>query len=367
MSRIGVGIIGASPLAPGWAVRAHVPALKALPDYVLRAVSTSRRESAAVAVEAFGVEAAFDNPRDLINHPGVDLVVVAVKVPEHHLPVRAALEAGKNILCEWPLGNGLAEATDLAARADAAGVRTAIGLQARFAPAIRFARDLVKDGYVGEVLASSLVGSGMGWGPTTDGGHAYMFDAANGATTLTVSTLHALDALTFVLGDIATVAGTLAVRRREVRITDRDRVLPVTSPDHLALSLSMHSGAVVSVFYRGAASRAGNLRWEINGSRGDLLLTAANGNIQVADLMVAGGQKSAAGVEELPIPAQYSASAAALPQGPARNIGYLYEQLACDLREGTRVTPDFAAALRLHRLIEAIETASRTGVAQRHG
>jgi predicted dehydrogenase len=41
--RIGVGVIGASPINPGWAVKAHIPALKALPGYELRAVSTSRR------------------------------------------------------------------------------------------------------------------------------------------------------------------------------------------------------------------------------------------------------------------------------------------------------------------------------------
>jgi len=32
MNSLGVGIIGASPLNPGWAVNAHIPALKALPD-----------------------------------------------------------------------------------------------------------------------------------------------------------------------------------------------------------------------------------------------------------------------------------------------------------------------------------------------
>jgi predicted dehydrogenase len=45
-NRIGIGIIGASPIHPGWAVKAHLPVLKALPDYELRVVSTSRRDSA---------------------------------------------------------------------------------------------------------------------------------------------------------------------------------------------------------------------------------------------------------------------------------------------------------------------------------
>jgi predicted dehydrogenase len=148
MNSLGIGIIGESPLNPGWAVNAHILALKALPDYELRAVSTSRRESAEAVSKAFGVAASFDNHRDLIDHPGVDLVVVTVTVPQHHELVSAALDAGKMVFCEWPLGNGLAEALDLTARAEAAGVRTAVGLQARFASAIRHARELIVDGYM---------------------------------------------------------------------------------------------------------------------------------------------------------------------------------------------------------------------------
>lgn len=134
MNRIGVGIIGASPLNPGWGVIALIPALQKLPQYELRAVSTSNSVSA--AANAFEV-AAFDNHTDLIAHPGVDLVVVAVKVSHHHELVTAALDAGKIAFCEWPLGRNSDEAHDLAVHARLARVHNAIGLQARFAPAIQ--------------------------------------------------------------------------------------------------------------------------------------------------------------------------------------------------------------------------------------
>ncbi|MGH8644013.1 MAG: Gfo/Idh/MocA family protein [Gammaproteobacteria bacterium] len=188
MTKIGVAVIGASPLNPGWAVKAHIPAIQALPDYELRAVSTSQRESADAAAKAFGV-AAFDNPQELIAYSSVDLVTVTVKAPHHHALISAALDAGKMVLSEWPLGVNLDEAVDLADRAERAGVRTAIGLQARFAPSVRHARDLVAQGYLGEVLATTLVGSGIAWGRETDRAHAYMFDTKKGATLLSVPTL----------------------------------------------------------------------------------------------------------------------------------------------------------------------------------
>ncbi|MEC0267239.1 Gfo/Idh/MocA family protein, partial [Paenibacillus anseongense] len=68
---------------------------------------------------------------------------------------RAAIEAGKMVYSEWPLGMSTEQAQDLADRAKEAGVRTFIGLQARYSPAIQHARDLITQGYIGNVLATT--------------------------------------------------------------------------------------------------------------------------------------------------------------------------------------------------------------------
>jgi predicted dehydrogenase len=80
--------------------------------------------------------------------------------------VLAALNAGKPVLCEWPLAMDLAEAEELATSASDRGVRTAVGLQGRSAPAVRYLRDLVADGYIGDVLSTTLVASAGAWGET---------------------------------------------------------------------------------------------------------------------------------------------------------------------------------------------------------
>jgi predicted dehydrogenase len=347
MKTIGVGVIGASALNPGWAVAAHLPAIQALDGFELKAVSTSSRASAEASASAFGVPA-FDDHRPLIERSDVDLVVT-VKVPHHHALISAALEAGKMVFSEWPLGAGLAEAVDLAARAQAAGVRTVAGLQARFAPAIRRAAELVAEGYVGEVLGTTVVGSGLAWGPTTDRAHAYMFDKANGATTLSVPAMHAIDALAGVLGELEDVTARLAVRRRFVAVAEDQMRLPVSAPDQIAIAGRLAGGAVASVFYRGGLSRGDNLRWEINGSDGDLVLSADHGNIQVADVRLSGGRGDDQRVREIPV------AAADTFQGPGANVARLYAQFARDLREGTRIAPDFDHAVRRHRLLADIE------------
>ena len=98
-SKIRVGVVGLSPKR-GFASIAHIPALRALSDFDIAAVCTTRQESAEAAARHFGIPLAFSNPEDLARHPDVDLVTVTVKVPDHYRPVMAAIDAGKHVYCE---------------------------------------------------------------------------------------------------------------------------------------------------------------------------------------------------------------------------------------------------------------------------
>jgi predicted dehydrogenase len=363
MAPIGVGVIGGG--TTGWASLSHIPALTALPEYELRAVSTSRRASADAAAAQYGVRA-YDNHHDLIADSGVELVVVSVKVGEHLRLVTDALESGKPVYSEWPLGNGLAEAEQLAAHAARTGVRTVVGLQGRYAPELRLAADLIRDGYLGRVLGTTLVGSGMVWGPEVPTrSQAYWYDRANGASPLTSALMHALDALHHLLGEPASVASNLVVGRTEARIAEDGSTVPVTVADQVSVLGTLTGGAATSVFYRGGASRGDNFRWEINGTDGDLVLTADWGNMQVADLTLLGGRGADGTVAPITVPASYRED---LPAGlvvpAARNVARLYRQLARDLATDTRTVPDFGHALARHRLVDAIEAASATGTVQ---
>src|SRR2546422_8890617 len=127
-STLGVGIIGVSPVR-GWAATARIPALRALPNYEIRALSAHSAESARNAGEVSGVSAAFSDHEQLVTQPDIDVVAVAVKVPHHRELVAAALVAGKAVYCEWPLGRDLDDARAMAARAAEQRVRTVVGLQ----------------------------------------------------------------------------------------------------------------------------------------------------------------------------------------------------------------------------------------------
>lgn len=133
-----------------------------------------------------------------------------------------------------------------------------------------------------------------------------------------------------------------------------------TTPDQVAVTAGLASGAVASIFYRGGLSRAGDLRWEINGTDGDLLITtpAANGNIQATELLLAGGRGPDVVVHPLDVPATHSGAGLT---GPARNVAALYAAFARDLAEGTTLAPSFHYAVHLHRLLDRIAGGTTTG------
>ena len=360
-STLGVGIIGVNP-AWGWAATAHIPALRALPSYEVRALSATSTEAAAAAGEAFGVTAVFADHEQLVSRPDIDLVVVTVKAPHHRELVTSALAAGKAVYCEWPLGRDLDDARAMAALAAEQGVRTVVGLQARQAPAIEFVQELLRDGYVGEVLSTTMVGTSIP-GDVVVKPNAYMLDRANGANVLTVAVGHSIDTLNFVLGEFADLSAVLDLRRPVITIEGTGERITKTSPDQIAVIGTLTSGAIASVHVREAVAGGTGFLWEINGTDGTLRITADAAYPEIFPLTVAGarGRKELA---ELAIPAaltQKWPALASLEGAPAYNVGRAYAAFAADIDKGTRTVPDFADAVRRHEVIAAIERSAASG------
>ena len=368
--RFKVGLVGLQP-GRSWAARAHVPALRALPDdFEIVGVANTSLASAEKAAAATGLPRAFANVAELVAAPEVDIVAVTVKVPAHRPVVEAAIAAGKHVYCEWPLGNGLADADAIAALARHRGVLGVIGTQARVAPEIEYLRQLIADGFLGEVLSTTLAARGGGWGGSIPDKRtsAYLLDRANGATMLTIPIGHTLAALRDVLGEIAEVSAVLATRRPTAQVADTGESLPMSAPDQVLVSGVLAAGAPLSIHYRGGAAREDEgLFWEINGTKGDIRVSGSGsrGHAQLVQLSLAGARGDEQVFRPLDVPASYRAG---WPQDVVPgNVARVYARMASDLREGTRTAPTFEDAVALHKVIAAIETAAETGRRTRVG
>jgi predicted dehydrogenase len=359
-AKLGVGIIGVSPTR-GWAATAHIPALRALPNYEIRALSAHSTASARAAGEMFGV-AAFADHEQLVTQPDIDVVAVTVKVPRHRELVSAALSAGKAVYCEWPLGRDLDEARAMAALAAGQAVRTVVGLQGRQAPAIEFVRELLCDGYVGEVLSTTMVGLSTP-GDVVIEPNAYMLDKTNGANLLTVAVGHSLDTLNHVLGEFADLSAVSDLHRPLISIDGTGEQMVKTAADQIAVIGTLTSGATASLHVREAVAGGTGFLWEINGTDGTLRITADAPFPGIFPVAVAGAQ-GAGEPAALAVPAaltQRWPALSSLDGSPAFNVGRAYAAFAQDIDDGTHTVPDFADGVRRHEVIAAIERSAASG------
>jgi predicted dehydrogenase len=359
-AKIRVGIVGATvtPGGSGWGANAHVPALRALPEYELKAVCTAHEETARASAAAFGAELAFHDFAAMADHPDVDLVAVVVRVPGHHDLVVKALRAGKDVFCEWPLGRTLAEAEAMAALAEAEGLRTAVGLQARSDPALMHARELVEQGFVGEVLSASF--SSVSPAVTRRGnGRIWQSDRRNGANTLTIAAGHAIDALCFVVGELEEVSARLATRITEWQNTDTGQSVPVDSPDWISVAGRLGGGAEVSFLVATVPHNPSGTRFEIYGREGTLVVSGGAPNSGPNRLHGARGSNQP--LAPIETPARLTLVPEGTPDGPPRNVAQGYARLAGSISAGERFEPDFAHAVKRHALIDAIERSSAEG------
>jgi predicted dehydrogenase len=360
-SRLGVGIIGVSPVR-GWAATAHIPALRALPNYEIRALSAHSPESARAAGDVLGVSAVYSDPQQMVTQPDIDVVAVTVKVPYHRELVAAALAAGKAVYCEWPLGRDLDDATAMAALAAEQGVRTVVGLQARQAPAIEFVRQLLSDGYVGEVLSTTMVGLSVP-GDVLGQPNAYMLDKTNGANLLTIAVGHGLDTLNHVLGEFSDLSALSDLRRPRITIEETGQQIVKTAADQIAVIGTLTSGATASIHIREAVAGGTGFLWEINGTHGTLRITAYAAHPGIFPLTIAGAHGRNEPTE-LSVPAALTQKRPALTSlhgTPAYNVGRTYAAFADDINNATHTVPDFTDAVRRHEVIAAIERSAASG------
>ncbi len=360
--KIRVGMVGITPNR-GFSSIAHMPALQSLSDFEIVAVCTTRQESADAAARHYNVPLAFADPVKLAQCPDVDLVTVCVSVPGHYDPVMAAIEAGKHVYSEWPLGRSTEEATRMRDAAVAKGVCHAVGLQGRVSPVICYARDLIAAGHIGTPLSATLFVNAGNWGATLD--RAYQAYFSNGANMMTITGGHNMDALCFMLGEFRELNAFAVSQRSHIPLEGTGELIPMDVPDQLVVSGILGSGAVASVQVRGGMTRGHEFLCEIHGSEGDLVLEATErASTQRQELTLRTARGKGVPLAEMAVPAQYRWVPVGTPKGSPYNVAQLYAKLGESIRTGAPMSPSFDDAIVRHRMLDAIVAASRSGQKQ---
>lgn len=355
--KIRVGVVGLGH----WSEYGHLPSLKLLPEYELTAVYSRSQEKAAALVARHGFKYAAASLQELVSHPEVDLVLVLTPAFQHEEGIRAAIAAGKDVYCEWPLTPDTALSKELLVLADKAGVRTIVGLQRRLNPGYRHVRDVLDHGEIGDVRSVRLHVSVEYFQRERPAALYYTIPEENFSSLLSIYGGHFLDALfTTMVGYPQSLSALTVNQFREVTLVETGETLPHTSPDQVVLAGTFANGAVLAVHIEAGKRNNFGVQLDITGSKGDLKISnttsfgAAFNRIEIAR---GDGQP----LTELVIPSDYDWLPPSELGASVLELANLYSAHARDVKTGSTLAPTFADALRMHELMDQIAESNRTG------
>ena len=340
MDRVGVGIIGCGVISD-----AYLKAARGFPILDVRAVADIRPDVAEAKARSYGLTAM--SVEALLADPAIELVV-NLTIPVAHVAVsRRAVDAGKHVHSEKPLGVTVAEARPLIEAARARGLRIGCAPDTFLGGAHQTCRLLVDQGAIGTPVAGTAFFMCPGherWHPAP----AFYYEAGGGPM-LDMGPYY-ITALVNLLGPVKRLAG-IATRARDSRIILSEPLagtrMPVAVTTHVAGTLEFHSGATVSIAMSFDVPKHRHLPIELYGTKAAMLVPDPNkfgGEIMLAQ----------AGVDWEPTATQHRYA-----DGNYRSIG------AADLAHALRGKRPHRAsgelAFHVLEVMEAFQTSSDRG------
>ena len=356
-NKLKLGLVGADAHGRGWGPAAHVPALNGIEEIELAALCTSRPESAAAAAKNYGIRT-FHDINELAEQPDIDIISIVVRIPNHYEVVMAALNAGKHVFCEWPLGATLAETEEMASVAREIGVVTAIGLQGRHDPTLTYIKRLHDEGWLGDIHSVQMTFLGTA-NPERPSRRDYEKEISKAAHLMNVVGGHTLDYLTYCFGPLAELSARVETREKQLRMVDTGEMVQAQTADNVLINGVFENGGLLNCQLSAVPFHGDGWRMTAYGSKGTI--TATTGGLpQITPIKLLGAQDSDPLVE-LEIPERLRFVPAAVPFGPPQNIGQAYVRMAEAIHAGNQFRPSFDDALELHMLLEAIQRSSDQG------
>jgi predicted dehydrogenase len=234
----------AAVVGTGFGVLTHVRALQAA-GIEVRALIGRNAEKAASRAAMFGIAQPSTNAAEIFADPDIDMVAVATPPHTHGQLVIDAVNAGKHVMCEKPFARDLAEARQMLAAAEAAGVVHMIGTEFRFGAGQALLTRTVREGAIGD----PSFGLFLLQMPSLNDPKAeipdWWRDADEGGGWLGAHGTHVIDQIRVTMGEIEAVSATLSTLSP----------LGMTADDTYTVQLQLAGGA--SVLMHGSCATPG--------------------------------------------------------------------------------------------------------------
>lgn len=381
MSEIKVAVLGAS----GWMGRVHTMAFQTFPHFFGTAHGTATVAALVVNPKSAQSNVAFRAPgakvltdwRDAVNDPEIDLIDICLPDNLHYEVAKAALLAGKHVLCEKPLADTAHEARELADIAREKGVITRVGHAFPRNPVHDRARDIIASGEIGEI---TLFKGCQHIDVFGDPSAPYMWraDGDLAPTGIVGDTgSHVFSFMEFLVGRVSSlIADNYIIAERRPKIagqdlgaTSTDAIAEdawgeVTNPDGTNIICTFENGARGIVdFSRVATGRKFTQTYEVYGTKGSL--TYNYDEMNRLNFYSAADPEGQRGFRAIDVGPEHPNYAAFLPL-PNFSLGYnetkIIEafEVVKSITNNTPQWPTFETGHHMCQIVDACMTSSKT-------
>jgi predicted dehydrogenase len=331
-------------------------------------VATTNPKTAERAAKEIGCDIWTDNYHELLARNDIDIVDCCVPNYKHADVVLAAAKAGKHIYCEKPLALNVAEGQRMVAAAEKAGIKTQLTFNFRFFPAIISARQLVDEGFLGQVFSfrgryyrSSYIDENepLSWRLRKDiSGGGALFDIGS----------HILDVVYYLLGDFGSVQATIDTLIKERPLAAGSNVKGPVDVDDIALMhlrMADNTLGLVEVSRMGTGT-TNDMQIEIFGSKGALRFNFADPSwLEVYDTkdtdQPLGGMRGFRKLETVQRHAGQKSPDWSMASGFVRSHTECQYQFLKAIAEDTPTAPTLADGLKVQEVMEAAVRSSKEG------
>ncbi|HET7313857.1 Gfo/Idh/MocA family oxidoreductase [Salinisphaera sp.] len=362
------GVIGAGFMGKAHALAIHsvgaVFGLDARP--VADMIATSSDASAARAAKRLGFARHTGDWRKLVSDPDLDVVTVCAPLP-HREMVLEAIAHGKHVLCEKPLATTTDEAMEMQAAAEAAGVVAMVGFNYPKTPASQFARALIADGTLGEIVSFRGVHvEDFLADPDLPIDWRMKRDQAGEAGALGDLGSHCIGMSHWLLGPALEVMAETRIIHRERPEAETGRRVAVENDDQAELLVRFANGVTGSLYVsRVATGHKMGLSYEVVGTEGTLVFDQER--LSELQLYLRSDDARLSGFRRVPIGPSHPDYGDFCP-APGHGTGYndtvtveIRDLIAAITGGKPDLWPNFADAVYVHRVIDAALTSVKTG------
>jgi predicted dehydrogenase len=375
LSQIRVGVVGGGSIA-----KAHVLAVRSLRSYFgsdgrypeVVAIADVVPEVAEQAARSYGIERWTSDWMELIQDDSIDMITIAVPNDQHETIAVAAAREGKHVMAEKPLAHTVESGRRMLAAVREADVVHSVNLNYRAIPAIRYARELIGEGAIGEITGVRATFL-QDWGLDPSIPRSWKFEKARagGGPMLSLG-CHLADLTHFLVDDISEVVATTSSKITERPLpTGRDTYTAGASNTEMAAVDIEDSGQILFKTVSGVtgvlelsrihSGRQNYCTIEVSGTHGAIRFDYERLN----ELQVASPKSLGGGFTRVIVgPAQDGGlvwTLGGLGIGFAETIIVHVRELMESVYEGSQASPSFVDGLKAQEVIESALKSAESG------